>query len=75
MIDIVMHPSYDPIDLDNDVALLVLAAVILHNGRGYAVGALDRIGDDLRVRRIAADQSDVGPVQRGHHPRDGRVAA
>ena len=38
--------------------------------RRDAVRLLDRVGHDLRERRIAANERDVGPVQRRHDPRD-----
>ena len=40
---------------------------------GHAVRLLDRERDDLRVRRVAPDERDVGPVQRRHHARDSTV--
>ena len=41
--------------------------------RGDQVRLIDREGDDLRVRRVAANQRNVGPVERRHDAR--RLAA
>ena len=41
----------------------------LSRHRRHAVGLLDAKRDDLRIRRIAPEQRDVGAVQRRDHPR------
>ena len=63
----------DHLDVALHSQLIVCGRTQALRDRGDQVRLIDREGDDLRVRRVAADQRNVGAVERRHHTR--RLAA
>ena len=57
---------------DGDVAsyakLLVGGCAQAFRDRRHEIGLIDREGNNLGIRRVAADQRDVRPVKGRHHP-------